>query len=74
MNASWYDKNIKPTDKQCQDNDNRFIAWDGNRRYVTYFDNYDGIFRIPIDRGGIKRMEPDTLIIKWTEFPDPPEK
>ena len=73
MNTTWNKIDIKPTTKQCEESNNMFIAWDGNRRYITYFDRYDGIFRVPIDRGGVTKMEPDTCILRWTTLPEPPE-
>lgn len=74
MSTTWNDKTVKPTTEQCESNENKFIAWDGRRRYITYFDMYDGIFRIPIDRGGVIKREPDTAMMKWTTFPDPPKE
>lgn len=72
MEIVWNGKETKPTPKQCRDNDNKFIAWDGKNRYVTYFDGYDNVFRVPVDTGGVRRMVPDTEIRMWTEFPYPP--
>lgn len=68
----WHDADERPTQIQCDRNNNRFFAWDGVTTYVTRYDNYDKAFRTPVDHGGVMNNEIDKRLLKWTELPAPP--
>lgn len=74
LNDGWHGTNTEPTKKQMNVNNCRFWGWDGKESYLVIWDMHDGIFRKPVDRGGITRHEEDKDLKKWTSLPKPPEK
>lgn len=70
--SPWHKTTDKPSHELCQKYRNRFVAWDGKSEYIVSFDEYDEIFRKPVDVGGIPRNKKDDGIIAWACLPLPP--
>lgn len=70
----WHQPRDFPDRKLCEMYKNRFVAWDGENTYIVTFDEYDKIFRKPVNIGGIIKNNPDTDIKLWACLPAPPAK
>lgn len=63
-----------PNKEEWLKDDGRFIVTDGNRRYQSIYDIYEGNFRtiVLLTNGGIERgwnFEVDNSVIAWQPFP-----
>lgn len=72
--SPWHKATDIPSHELCLKFKNQFIAWDGKNTYLASFDEYDGIFRKPVDIGGIPRNKKDDHILAWACLPVPPSK
>lgn len=69
---TWHVPDVHPTKEQCEENDGRFLAYDGNRKYPVWFDQYDKVFKVSCDIGGMPLLRKDECITYWACYPAGP--